>query len=269
MLLGTFLAVNILILGHSFGADCTQNLPAIALEAGMNDVHIARFVKANCSLEEHWNYYQADSTNFFWDCAPGTNKFIKKKKTIRDVVAGTEWDYIIFQNSLENEGRYETVQPFLNNLIAEFDRIAQETGHKRPKYGWNLFWPISKLLEDGSNHRATYRLSFYENSSIKAFEAYSNCAREVLKNTDISFVIPVGFAIMNARASEFNTPEEKEFTRDGYHMSYQRGRWIAAGLWYQYFLYPLSGIELIQLPVGNALPEGLKLIAQEAVVNIL
>lgn len=259
-----FLSVRILILGHSFGADCTQRLPELALEAGMDDVYVARFVKANCSLEEHWNYYQSDSTCFFFDCPCGQMRFKKKPCSIREAMQ-QEWDYVIFQNSLENEGRYETAQPYLNRFIEEFKARARENGHKVPQFGWNLFWPISKLLEDGSNSQATYRLSFYGNSSKKAWKAYKKCARKVLKKTEISFVIPVGAAIMDSRSSEYNTPEQKEFTRDGYHMSYSVGRYIAASAWYQVLLFPISGIEVSELPVGNAIPYGLKKIAQDAV----
>ena len=258
------LSVRILILGHSFGADCTQRLPELALEAGMDDVYVARFVKANCSLEEHWNFYQSDSTCFFFDCPSGQTTFKKKPCSIREAMQ-QEWDYVIFQNSLENEGRYETTQPYLDRFIEEFKVQAQENGHKVPQFGWNLFWPISKLLEDGSNSQATYRLSFYGNSSKKAWKAYRKCARNVLAKTEISFVIPVGAAIMAARSSKYNTPEQKEFTRDGYHMSYSVGRYIAASAWYQVLLFPISGIKVSELPVGNAIPDGLKKIAQDAV----
>ena len=264
MLISAILSINILILGHSFASDCTQNLPAIALEAGMKDVRVGRFVKANCSLEEHWNYFQADSSCFYSECAPGSKKFVRQEKSVRQVLEETEWDYIVFQNSLENEGRYETVQPFLDNLIEEFDIIAGENEHKKPVYCWNMFWPISKLLEDGSNSRATYRLSFYDNSSEKAFEAYKKTAARVVAETAVSRVIPVGLAIMDARASTYNTPEEKEFTRDGYHLSYAKGRWIAASCWYQYFLAPVSGIDVCNLTLGESLPDALKQIASKA-----
>ena len=159
---------SILLFGHSFGVDSTEHLPALLDAAGVRTVRLGRFVKANCSLEEHYNFFAADALNSnytYYECAPGSTAWQTRSLTVKQVVSERAWDYAIFQNSLENEGRYETAQPYLNNLVAYMRSRSRELFGREPVICWNLFWPISKLAEDGSNSTLTYRLSFYGNSS--------------------------------------------------------------------------------------------------------
>lgn len=232
-------SVSILILGHSFGVDCTEYLPNLAHEAGIETLTIGRFNKGNCSLAEHHDFFVRDTVRNFGICAPGQVKYKNTKKTYKSVFSEMKWDYIIFQTSLENQGRYETFQPYLNEMV-EFARKAQkEKFGNEPVIAWNLFWPISKLLEDGSHKVCKYRLSFYENSSEKMWEAYKNAAKTLTKETGIDFIIPTGEAVMLFRASKLNTPEAKELTRDGYHMSMGGGRYLAACTMFEKILTPI------------------------------
>lgn len=233
-------SINILVFGHSFAADCTEYLPSLAVEAGIDDLHVGRFIKGNCSLEEHYKFFLGDSTSKYSECRPGQTSFKKVKKSVRDVITERKWDYVIFQNSLENMGRYETAQPYLDELVAYVTKTQQDLFGKAPQIGWNLFWPISKLMENGKNATAKYRLSFYGNSSEKAWEAYQATAREVIEKTGVTLVIPSGAAIMAFRASEYNTPEARELTRDGYHMSLGGGRYLAACVWFEKLVSPIA-----------------------------
>ena len=66
---------SILLFGHSFGVDSTEHLPALLDAAGVRTVRLGRFVKANCSLEEHYNFFAADALNSnytYYECAPGS-----------------------------------------------------------------------------------------------------------------------------------------------------------------------------------------------------
>lgn len=233
--------INILLFGHSFGVDCTEYLPAMAVEAGMDNVYIGRFIKANCSLEEHYNFFAADSTGKFSECQPGETKFKRVRKSVTEAVSETKWDYVIFQTSLENEGRYSTVQPYLNDLIKFVKDTQSVNFESEPVLCWNMFWPISKLLEDGSHKVCAHRLSFYGNSSDTMWKAYVNTAKKILKETEIKVVIPSGTAVMNARETKINDESAKELTRDGYHMSFGVGRYVAACAMYETLLAPLSG----------------------------
>ena len=243
---------SILLFGHSFGVDSTEHLPALLDAAGVRTVRLGRFVKANCSLEEHYNFFAADALNSnytYYECAPGSTAWQSRSLTVKQVVSERAWDYVIFQNSLENEGRYETAQPYLNNLVAYMRSRSRELFGREPVICWNLFWPISKLAEDGSNSTLTYRLSFYGNSSQKAWEAYVRATRQLMADTGITNIVPTGAALMNLRASPLNTAAMNEFTRDKYHLSEGAGRYTAACALFEYFIKPKYGVSVL----GNSL----------------
>lgn len=233
--------INILWFGHSYGVDSTEHLPEIALEAGVENLYIGRFVKGNCSLEEHYNYFLADTTGKYSECLPGKKKFTKVPKTVREAVAERKWDYVIFQNSLENEGRYETAQPYLDSLMTYVRSVQKDNFGVEPVIGWNMFWPISRLREDGSHKLCTYRLSFYGNSSDRMWAAYLYATKKLVKETDVDLVIPTGTAVMNARATSLNDIDAKDLTRDGYHLSYDTGRYVAACTVFEKLISPIVG----------------------------
>lgn len=237
--------LNILLFGHSFGIDCTEELPALAARAGISNLHIGRFIKGNCSMEEHYSFFLDDSNDKYAECLPGELTFKSVPKTVREAVSQTRWHYVIFQNSLENEGRYETAQPYLDDLV-DFVRTTQAREFSRePVIGWNMFWPISKLLEDGSNSLCAYRLSFYNNSSEVMWTAYMSATQELMEDTGIDFIIPSGTAVMNFRASSLNDEDARELTRDGYHMSYGGGRYLVACVWFEKILAPIYGTSVL------------------------
>lgn len=268
---------SILLFGHSFGQDSTEHLPALLDAAGITDVRVARFVKANGSLEEHYNFFVADSLNSdfsYTECTPGSTTWQARSLTVKQAIDERAWDYVIFQNSLENEGRYETAQPYLNNLVAYVRARSQELFGREPVICWNLFWPISKLAEDGANATLTYRLSFYDNSSDKMWEAYKRATRELMSDTGITNVIPTGTAIVNLRASPLNTAAMNEFTRDKYHLSLGAGRYTAACVLFEYFIAPKYGVNVLgnplrlpglAQPVTDANAEAIQRIAADAV----
>lgn len=234
---------NILLFGHSFGVDCTEYLPQLADAAGIEDVCVARFFKSNCSLEESYNFFIEDYDGGYSECAAGSTQWKKRKCTFKEAVASRKWDVVVFQNSLEGEGRYETVQPWLNDMVKYVRKVQRKKFKSVPRFCWNMFWPISPLLESSAKEPHNTRMSYYDHSSAKAFGAYVETAMQVRRKTRLE-IIPSGTAIMNLRASRYNTPDRKEFTRDGYHMSMGAGRYAAACSWFQYFLAPRYGLQV-------------------------
>lgn len=98
---------SVLVLGHSYGVDCSEHLPALAVTAGIDNFRIARFIKGNCSIEERYNFFIEDYDKGYTECVPGSTKWEKSKKTLKQALEDREWDAVIFQNSLENEGFYD------------------------------------------------------------------------------------------------------------------------------------------------------------------
>ena len=240
---------NVLVFGHSFGADCTEHLPALAVAAGIDNFRIARFVKANCSMEERYQFFMEDYDKGYMECEPGNIEWEKARKTVRDAVAERAWDAIVFQNSLENEGFYDKAQPWLDKMVKHILKVQKKKFKNTPQLCWNMFWPISVLLEDSDSEPHRTRMAPYRRSSQVMFDHYVQAAKEIAEKTDVKSVIPSGTAIMNLRASALNTAEVQEFTRDGYHMSKGAGRYAAACVWFEYLLEPAYGISVLGNPL--------------------
>lgn len=242
-------SLNILLFGHSYGVDCTEYLPLLMAESDITTVRIARFKKSNCSLKERYNFFVNDYSAGFSECVPGSTEWIERSCTFKEAVAERAWDYVVFQNSLENQGRYNTAQPYLNDMVSYVCHVQQNMFGKDPKICWNMFWPMSKLLEDTTNKGLARRMEPYGHDSDQMWEAYVRATKELMEDTGIENIIPSGTAVMNARASYLNTSEAREFTKDGYHMSSGVGRYIAACSWFEYFITPKYGVSVF----GNTL----------------
>ena len=236
---------SVLVLGHSYGVDCSEHLPALAVTAGIDNFRIARFIKGNCSIEERYNFFIEDYDKGYTECVPGSTKWEKSKKTLKQALEDREWDAVIFQNSLENEGFYDKAQPWLDKMVKYILKVQKKKFKNTPKLCWNMFWPISVLLEKSSAEPHKTRMAPYQQNSKIMFEHYIQAAKEISKKTFVKNVIPSGTTIMNLRASELNTPEMKEFTRDGYHLSKGAGRYAAACTWFEYLLTPAYGISVL------------------------
>lgn len=240
---------SVLVFGHSFGADCTEHLPALAVAAGIDNFRIARFVKANCSMEERYNYFVDDFDKGYTECEPGCTEWEKAKKTVKQALEEREWDAIVFQNSLENEGFYDKAQPWLDKMVAYILKVQKKKFKNTPQLCWNMFWPISVILEASESEPHRTRMAPYNQSSQIMFDHYVSAAKEIMEKTQVKSIIPAGTVIMNLRASDFNTPAANEFTRDGYHLSKGVGRYAAACVWFEYLLSPNYDISVVGNPL--------------------
>lgn len=241
--------LDILLFGHSYGVDCSEHLPKLIDAAGIKTVRIARFIKGNCSLEERYKYFKDDWAKGYSECEPGTTEYVSRPCTFKEAVAARKWDYVIFQTSLENQGKYETYQPYLNEMVAYIRSVSNEKFGGEPVICWNMFWPVSSLLKYSQSYTSNNRLALYDYDSENMFNKYMAAAKEMSADTGISNIIPSGTAIMNLRASYLNTPQSKAFTRDGYHLSYGEGRYAAACVFFEYMVAPRYGVSVL----GNSL----------------
>lgn len=244
--------LSILLFGHSYGIDGTQYLPVLLHSAGIGSVRIGRFCRGNGSMEEYCAFFAADVPNplfAYCECEPGTMRWTWKPMTARQAIEARPWDFVVFQNSVENEGRYETAQPYLDRMAAFVRTRSREMFGHEPTICWHLFWPISALAEDGADSMLARCLGFYGNSSRKMWDAYVRATEELVADTGITNVVPTGAAIMNLRSTALNTPEAMDFTRDKFHLSEGVGQYAAACVFFEYFVKPKYGVGVLGNPL--------------------
>ena len=170
-------------------------------------------------------------------------------KPEKQVFAERAWDCVILQDSLDNEGRYEIIRPWLDKVAGFIREDAKKRFGREPEICWNLFWPMSRLVKNSKNEILRRRMALYGNDSQKMWEAYSAAARRIAAETGITNIVPTGATIMRLRATPLNTPKAREFTIDGYHLSRPVGRYAAACALFAHFITPRYGVVIVGNPL--------------------
>ena len=210
--------LSILAIGNSFSIDAMEYLWQICNDAGYDTVELGNLFIGGCSLSTHWSnilnnkaeytYYQNTDGN--WTSATSSaNDAIKSKK----------WDIITVQQSSDSSGVASSYGK-LNNILNYIEANTPST----TKVLWHMTW----AYQGNSTHSA---FPTYGSNQMTMYNAIVDAVNsEILTNDRIAGVIPSGTAIQNLRTSYFGDT----LTRDGYHLSYDYGRYTAALTWFAY-----------------------------------
>lgn len=210
--------LKVLAIGNSFSEDALEQEMHALTVAGGDEIVIGNLYFPGCSIERHYNNMKGDKGEYSYRkiAADGRVDTIAAC-TISRALADEEWDYITFQQASHFSGQYETFER-LPELIA----MVRKAVGARPVFLWHMTWAYSPdSRHDGFKN--------YGKSQIKMYRAIVDAARKALAdNPELKGVIPSGTAIQDARTSALGD----DLTRDGYHLSYTLGRYIAACTWY-------------------------------------
>lgn len=245
--------LKILAIGNSFSVDTMSYAYNVASSLGVESVTLGNLVIGGCVIDKHYDnimndkaaykYYFNDSGS--WSSTPNYDQ------KISDVIESENWDYISVQQGSAESGLSSTYAN-LAGLVSKIKELADED----TKIVFNMTW----AYQSDSTHSA---FPSYSSDQMTMYlgivEAMNEC---VLTNEDIEFVVPVGTAIQNARTSSLGDT----LTRDGYHLNYDYGRYIAA-LTYISRLTGLSVEDISYKP--SAVSASTKSICIEAAVNAI
>lgn len=239
--------LRVLAIGNSFSEDAVeQELHAIVKDAG-KEIIIGNLYIGGCSIERHFNNIDKDIADYSYrkiglDGAADTIAHC----TLGRAIADEDWDYITFQQASHDSGEYGTFER-LPDLIAAVRKYAGS----KPTFLWHMTWAYSPDSDHGGFKR-------YGNDQMAMYHAIVYCAMRALEeNPELKGVIPTGTAIQDARTSSLGC----DLTRDGYHLAYKLGRYIAACTWFDVlFGAQVSGIEYA--PAGISAEE--RRLCQEA-----
>lgn len=227
--------LNILLIGHSFGIDATEYLPALMDAAGIDNVNIGRFYWPNCSLATHWDYYENDTAYPFHYSAAGTTTYSILSRTLKSVILETPWDIVVFQQSIASDaGNYATYQPYLDNLVFQvLDKSIEKHG-KLPFIGWHMFWG------SGDGGYATM------------FANIKTATKAMMADTGIRLIIPTGTAIdlIRTRNESYTNAEEQVMPfsseiYDHHHCGRGVGRYVCACTWFESIIKPIYKISVV------------------------
>jgi len=225
--------MKLLSIGNSFSQDAQEWLHQIAVANGV-DLETTNLMIGGCSLETHWSHVVDKQAEYYLE---QNGKNMNRMVTIDEGLALEEWDVITVQQASHYSGQPQTYVPYLADLVA----------HVREKCpGAKIYFHQTWAYEIDSDHGGFVT---YNRDQKEMYRRICDCA-EMAKNAVDGVILPSGPVVQYLRenAPEFDYKNGGlSLNRDGFHLSWDYGRYAAAATWYKV----LTG----KVPTVNAFPE--------------
>ncbi|MBQ4586155.1 MAG: DUF4886 domain-containing protein [Clostridia bacterium] len=210
--------MKILSIGNSFSVDAHAYLHMLAKQRGF-DLELVNLAIGGCSLQRHWENIVQNNSNYGHiingeDWAP-------VDVTLEEIIKSDSFDVVTLQQVSHFSGKYETYQPYLNNLIAY-------VGKHQPNA--KLYFHRTWAYEIDSTHS---EFPLYDCNQQKMYESIIKVSDIVCKETGL-IPIPSGNVIQKLRTDlpYFDYANGGEsLCLDGFHMSHTYGRYAVALTW--------------------------------------
>lgn len=240
--------LKILTVGNSFSDDSMQYVYGIAKDVGVENIKLGNLYIGGCTLDTHAANARGDRGAYEYRTnSTGTWKTVGGYK-MSDAIKSEDWDFISLQQASGSSGMANTYAnlPYLIEYVQTLCPTA--------KIVWNMTWAYAQ----NSTHNEFYK---YSNNQLTMYNAIVDAVeKKVETESAIYTVIPTGTAIQNARTSYVGDT----LTRDGFHLSYDFGRYVAGVT----FVHKLTGLPVSALQyMPQGVEEDLRKIAVEAATN--
>lgn len=205
--------MKILCIGNSFSQDATRYLSRIGKAAGTGIKTVNLYI-GGCPLKTHYFNILEDQPAYAFEFN-GENTGIKV--SIKTALMSDEWDVVTLQQVSHQAPRYNTYQPYLNELAAYVRKYAPHT---------KIYMHQTWAYEDGSDRLCKelgYKKSTEMLEDIKA--SYLTAAHDI----NAAGIIPSGEAMMKALENGIG-----KVHRDTFHASLGAGRYLLGLTWYAY-----------------------------------
>lgn len=223
---------HILAIGNSFSEDATHFLHQIAQAAGISTKVVNLYV-GGCSLEQHWSNIEKKEKAYLYQL---NGVHTERYAGIDEVLAEEPWDFIITQQASHDSGWMDTYEPFLGWLLQHLRECVPEA---------KVLLQETWAYEIGSTHD---RFARYARRQDIMYCKLKACYTDKALQYGLP-LIPCGDVIQRLRQlPTFDVAHGGiSLCRDGYHMSYDYGRYAAACTW----LKALFGTDAIDALEGK------------------
>lgn len=215
--------MKILCIGNSFSQDATRYLEEIAESAGQ-PLFVRNLYIGGCSLEAHVKHYEEKDEAYEYQ----KDAVAIERISLPAALEKEAWDVITVQQVSTYSGIYGSYIPYLPILI---DRILRHCPHARIVF--HRTWAYER---DASLDTVPKNFILYGCDSERMHKAIMETTERVTREYSLP-VIPTGDAIMRAKCDpRFDVRAGGiSLHRDGYHLSYTYGRYLAALVLLKFF----------------------------------
>jgi len=208
--------MRILTIGNSFSDDATEYLYEIVKSAnGCECLYIGNLVYGGCSLNQHLQFFKEGSAVYEYRTNSGDGWHTKPNATALDCLLDGEWDIISFQQASGYSGKAESY-----DCLHEFTDLVREKVGNKPKFVWHMTWAYSTSADHP-------HFEWYGKDQEKMYgDIVQSVKEKILPFTEIKAIAPSGVSVQLARNTGLNGVGY-ELTRDGFHLDYGVGRYLA------------------------------------------
>lgn len=216
--------LKVLAIGNSFLEDPFAYLNSLVLESKIDPYRLCIYAAMTPSTSlDYWSNIYNTGEKVRISRYSGRLVMPVIEAPLSEILS-QDWDIITLQqlSSMSTVGR--SFHPSLENLVSY---IRKHCTNKNVLIGWQMIW------------------SYGNQSKIDCITSWQKICLTMQNecNPYIDFVIPTGTAIQNARGTSLNTPHL--LTRDGNHLGYGVGRYVASCTWFQSLLTPAFGVSVL------------------------
>ncbi|MVZ64073.1 DUF4886 domain-containing protein [Sphingobacterium humi] len=210
--------MKVLAIGNSFSEDALENYVYELAKAANKKVVIGNLYIGGAPIHLHLeNAHNNNKAYNYRKVGEDGVKTRTDKVSIEEALADENWDYVSLQQASPLSGKYDVIMESLPNLWTYvFAHINPDT-----KLVYHQTW----AYQQDSKHEG---FKNYNQDQQQMYDSIMHATAEIDKSGDFTFVVPCGTAIQNARTSSIGD----HFTRDGYHLDLNYGRFTAACTWY-------------------------------------
>lgn len=248
-------SIKILAIGNSFSEDSMEYLYGILQDLGYKEIVLGNMYTGGCSLATHAKNIEHKEKGYYSTYHENTNgkwTHDSNSPTLVKTINKYDWDYVSIQQVSGDSGRPETFEPYLTTVI---DYVKEKCPNA--EIMWNMTW----AYPEGSDYSSFKNYGYDQMTMYNAI--LSTTKSLILPREEISFVIPTGTAVQNARTS-FIT--ESQLHRDNLHLSNDIGRFLAAMMWARQ-ITGMSVANVTYNPAVNKINEQIMTVIKESVEN--
>jgi hypothetical protein len=210
--------IKVLAIGNSFSQDAVEQYLYELAKAQGDSLVIGNAYIPGCSIERHYNNLMGDSALYEYRKIVGGIKAEHKKVTLQSIIRDEPWDLITLQQASPLSGvpKSFVLLPSLKQQVQKY------CSNLRVQFAWHMTWAYAEDFKSKN-------FAAYQNNQRQMYSAIVNAMLAALPSVGIHRIIPSGIAIQLARYRFGDT-----LNRDGFHLSYTLGRYIAACTWCEF-----------------------------------
>lgn len=222
--------LKVLAIGNSFTDDPTAYLDDLVISSWIDRTKLCLYVGVigGSSLQTWSEKYNSNETVEITRKV-GLASVSTTSGTLKQIFS-QDWDIFVLNQLSSLAINYGSLNPHLKNLRSF---IRQDCTNQKVCIAWQSVWSYYKDYTDNPK-------------GIIGWSDLCSVTKEQINKDGIDIIIPTGTAIQNARGSSLNTVHD--ITRDGHHLAFGIGRYIAACTWFQTLFSPIFNVNI----VGNS-----------------